>query len=60
MKRFAVILALCGLLGGCAHKQVTNRQVATVAIGAAVIAVVITAMVLSTSCNNCDNNPSGP
>jgi predicted small secreted protein len=57
MKRLAVVLAVCALLlGGCAGRQVTNRQVATVAIGAGLIAMVITAMVLSASCNNCDNN----
>jgi len=58
MKRLGVVvLVMCALLGGCGGRQVTNRQVATVAIGAGLIAVVITAMVLSTSCNNCDNNP---
>ena len=56
MKRLALVLAL----SGCAHKPITNRQIATVAIGAVVIGAVITAMVLSASCNNCDNNPTGP
>lgn len=50
----AVLLAVATT--SCGGKQVTNRQVATVAIGAGLVVIVVAAMALSASCNNCDNN----
>ena len=52
MKRIALPAVLALALGsaGCAHKQLTNRQVALGAVGIA--AIVLLVVVMSTQCDN--------
>jgi hypothetical protein len=49
MKRLALVVALAHGSAGCAHKQLTNRQVATGAIAA--VAVVGLIVLLSLQCD---------
>jgi methionine-rich copper-binding protein CopC len=49
MKRLALVLALAHGTAGCAHQQLTNRQVAAGAVTAA--AVITLTLLLSVQCN---------
>jgi methionine-rich copper-binding protein CopC len=49
MKRLALVLALANGATGCAHQQLTNRQVAAGAVTAAAVITLI--LLLSVQCN---------
>jgi hypothetical protein len=50
MKRLALVVALATASAGCAHKQLTNRQVAVgVVAGVAVVGLVV---LLALQCND--------
>lgn len=49
MKRLALVVALASASAGCAHKQLTNRQVAVGAVAA--VAVIGLIVLLSLQCD---------
>jgi hypothetical protein len=56
MRRMVAALVCAALLGGCAHKQLTNKQVAAGAVG---VGAVVGILVLYSLVAECDQKNGG-
>lgn len=50
MRRMVAALVTCALLGGCAHKQLTNKQLAAGAVGVGAVVGVLVLYALVADC----------